>query len=89
MGCLLGILVPVAIYFVLWGIGLGIEALTPWFLSLPQSIQDAATILFVVSFAIGLNVLSYFVAFKWTGKKWFFFVSIILTLALFCLAQAS
>ena len=50
---------------------------------------DISTILFVVSFVIGLNVLSYFVAFKWTEKKWYFFVSIILTLALLCIAQAS
>ena len=47
--------------------------------------SNMGEIIIVIGFFIGLNVLSYFIAYKWLEKYWFFWVSIILTILLFCL----
>lgn len=87
MGCLIPLitlLFMAALLFVLYLLGLAVEALTPWYMALPQTTQDILAFLLLVVFLAGMNVIAYFASYKWKGvgsrKEWFFWLCLVVSI---------
>lgn len=78
-------LIIVAVVFVLYLFSLVVQALTPWYMALPQTTQDILAFLLLVVILAGMNVVAYFASYKWRGwgsrKEWYFWLCLVVSIA--------
>lgn len=81
---LITLLFMAALFFVIYLFSLVVQALTPWYMALPQTTQEILAFLLLVVILAGANVIAYFASYKWSGvgsrKEWYFWLCLVVSI---------